>query len=89
MRRALPAWAVVLVFAAGGCAGGTSGGTLWALDEAHLEEQMVYRTPDPQRAAQARQYELQVADEVLAADQARLEALLKTCPAPRQDRLEP
>jgi hypothetical protein len=89
MRRALPAWALVLVLAGAGCASGTSSGTLWALDEAHLEEQMVYRTPDPQRVAQARQYELQVADEVLAADQTRLEALLKTCPEPRQDRLEP
>jgi hypothetical protein len=89
MRRALPGWALVLVLAGAGCASGTSSGSLWALDEAHLEEEMVYRTPDPQRAAQARQYELQVADEVLAADQARLQALLTTCPEPRQDRLQP
>jgi hypothetical protein len=89
MRRALPVWALVLVFAGAGCASGTSSGSLWALDEAHLEEELVYRTPDPQRAAQARQYQLRVADEVLDADQARLEALLATCPEPRQDRLEP
>jgi hypothetical protein len=89
MQRALPAWALLLVFAGAGCASGTSSGSLWALDEAHLEETMVYRTPDPQRAAQARQFELQLADQVLAADQARLEALLKTCPEQRQNRLEP
>jgi protein-tyrosine-phosphatase len=85
MRRALSVSVLVLCL---GCATPRTSGSLWALDEAHLEEEMVYRTPDPQRAAQARQFEMQVADEVLAADQARLEALLKTCPEPRTDRLE-
>ena len=71
-----------------GCAAPQTSSGLWALDEAHLEEEMVYRTPEPQRAAQARQFQLHVADEVLASDQARLERLLATCPEPRTDRLE-
>jgi hypothetical protein len=89
MQTVLPACALLLVLGGVACAPGGSSGSLWALDEAHLEEEMVYRTPDPQRAAQARQYQLQVADADLAADQARLEALLASCPEPRQDRLEP
>jgi hypothetical protein len=89
MRRLLSACALVLLVAGLACAPGRSSGSLWALDEAHLEEEMVYRTPDPVRAAQARQYQLQAADDVLAADQARLDGLLSSCPEPRQDRLRP
>jgi hypothetical protein len=86
MRRIVGLSALVLTL---GCAAPQTSGGLWALDEAHLEEDMVYRTPEPQRAAQARQYQLLVADEVLATDQARLQTLLVSCPEPRQDRLEP
>jgi hypothetical protein len=84
MRRLLGVSALVLSL---GCATPHSSGGLWALDEARLEEELVYRTPEPQRAAQARDYQLRVADEALAADQSRLEQLLATCPEPRQDRL--
>ena len=85
MRRALSISVLVLSL---GCAAPRTSGALWALDEAHLEEEMVYRRPDAQRAAQARQFELEVADQVLAADQARLQGLLASCPEPRADRLE-
>jgi hypothetical protein len=86
MRRVLVVCGLV---ASLGCAAPRSSGALWALEEARLEEETVYRTPQPQREAQARQYELLATDDLLAADQARLEGLLAGCPGPRQDRLEP
>jgi hypothetical protein len=77
MRRLAGLALLLLVL---GCAPPRASGGLWALDEAHLEEETVYRTPDVQRRAQARDVELGVADDLLAADESRLSALVAGCP---------
>jgi hypothetical protein len=66
------------------CAGPRTSGALWALDEAHLEEDLIYRQTEQQRAAIARSFQLQVADEALASEAARLRGLLRDCPGQRR-----
>src|SRR5919202_3597340 len=82
MRRALASLAGLLVL---GCAGPSAGGGLWALDEARLEEELVYRVPAAQRVAQARQTELRAIDELLARDERRLADMAATCPGDHQE----
>jgi hypothetical protein len=62
-----------------GCVGSHSSGGLWALQNVE-QEAVLSRTSDAQRAAQAHAFELQLADEALAAERARIEAAVKDCP---------
>src|SRR5207302_922193 len=68
MRRVLPGLAGLLLLA---CAGPRASGALWALDEARLEGDLIYRQTEQQRAATARSFQLQVADESLAPESER------------------
>ena len=68
-----------------GCAAPPSSGGLWALDAARLEDATVFRTPDPQRRAMAREVELRAVDDLLAGDEARISGSLAACPAPSGD----
>lgn len=69
---------VVLLLATACSAPHTTGG-LWAQQNLQQELQL-FRLSDAQRAEGARAYELTVADDLLAAEQTRLGALLADCP---------
>ncbi|HEV7664389.1 MAG TPA: hypothetical protein VGQ62_12690, partial [Chloroflexota bacterium] len=61
-----------------GCLGPHTTGGLWA--QQNLEQELAqFRLTDAQRVERATVYELGVADEMLAADKARVEAALKSC----------
>jgi hypothetical protein len=62
-----------------GCAGPHSTGALWAQQDVEQETAM-FKLGDAQRAAQARAFELALADRDLAAEQARIDTALADCP---------
>src|SRR5215210_418350 len=69
-----------------GCAGPHSSGGLWA--QQNLERELaLFRLSDAQRSAQARAFELAVADEALAAERTRIEARLQDCPGALREQL--
>jgi hypothetical protein len=76
MRRVL-LMAASLVLA--GCAAPRSDGGLWARQNVQ-EELALSRMTDSQREAVAHDFELRLADEVLDAEQARLEVAMQSCP---------
>ena len=70
-----------------GCAGPHTTGALWA--QQNLQAELArFRLSDAQRAAAARQFELGVADDLLAQERARLEVLQKACSAAGASGLE-
>jgi hypothetical protein len=62
-----------------GCTGPHSTGALWARQNLEQETAM-FRLSDAQRADRSRAFELGLVDETLAAERARIEAGLQTCP---------
>ena len=66
-----------------GCAGPHSTGALWA--QQNLErEAALFRSTETQRAAQAQEFELTLADEALSAERLRVEEGLQDCPGERR-----
>src|SRR5438093_8868971 len=65
-----------------GCAAPLSDGGVWSR-QGLQQELAISRLSEQQRAATAHEFELQVADAALDAEQARLQAALQQCPAPR------
>src|SRR5262249_34395896 len=65
------------------CAGPHSNGALWSLQNVQ-QEIAFYAVGDAQRQAQAQAFELSLADQTLASERARLQAVMQTCPGPLQ-----
>ncbi|HLZ30368.1 MAG TPA: hypothetical protein VKV73_23855 [Chloroflexota bacterium] len=64
-----------------GCTGPHSTGALWAQRDIE-QETILYRLSDAQRVDRVRALELALADDVLAAERARITAGLSDCPGP-------
>src|SRR5438093_13391006 len=65
-----------------GCAAPLSDGGVWSR-QGLQQELAISRLSEQQRAATAHEFEPQVPDAALDAEQARLQAALQQCPAPR------
>jgi hypothetical protein len=74
---------VVLLLVTTGCAGPHSTGALWSLQNVQ-QEIAFYAVGDAQRKARAQSFELSLADQTLASERDRIQAVMQTCPGPRQ-----
>jgi len=74
---------VVLLLVTTGCAGPHSNGALWSLQNVQ-QEIALYAVGDAQRQAQAQSFELSLADQTLASERNRMQAVMQTCPGPLQ-----
>ena len=82
MRFVLALTCLLLV----GCVGPHSNGGLWA--QQNLDQELaLFRVSDAERADRARAFELQLADEALESERARLVAALGDCPGAARESL--